>query len=106
LGRIAIKLNLVRDSRKAQIVKKVVDFVRLFLYSHGMKFSNPESRRLVKSAAAHRRLARAGQRRFRDALRVGSLVSDPVCELLVKHIDANLRCAAMDFAMAREMEAK
>jgi hypothetical protein len=67
-----------------------------------MKFSNPEARRLVKSAAAHRRLARHAKRRLRDAVRSGAKMAS----VWSNQVDANLRCAAMDFAMAREVEAK
>ncbi len=53
---------------------------------------------LVKTAAAHRRLARRGLSRLRAALRNGQDVT-----ALVKHVDANRRCSAMDFAAAREV---
>ena len=68
-----------------------------------MKFANQESRSLVKVAAAHRRIARAGQRRLRTELRNGHGAGNLAVVRLVKHIDANRRCSADDFAMAREV---
>lgn len=52
---------------------------------------------LIKSAAAHRRLARRAASRLRAAVRAGQDVSR-----ILTTVDANRRCAAADFAAARE----
>jgi hypothetical protein len=62
-----------------------------------------DKRSLVKVAVSHRRLARFARSRLRLVLRAGVL-SD--ChgtpkDVLIRLIDANIRCAASDFAAAR-----
>jgi len=68
-----------------------------------MKFN--ESEKLVKTALAHRRMARAAHGRLRRAVRAGRTTDEFGWSVarLIKHIDANRRCSADDFAMAREV---
>ena len=72
-----------------------------------MKFVNQESRKLVKVAAAHRRIAQHAAKRlsreFRIAREFGHTVHPDFIRIHAKHIDANRRCSADDFAMAREV---
>ena len=66
-----------------------------------MKFS--ESEKFVKTAVAHRRMARAAQKRLSRSMRGIVYPGAWTTEQCIKHIDANRRCSADDFAMAREV---
>ena len=68
-----------------------------------MKFA--ESEKLVKAAVAHRRMAQLAHSRLRRAVRAGRTTDEFGWSLdrLTKHVDANRRCSADDFAMAREV---
>lgn len=68
-----------------------------------MKFS--ESEKLIKTAIAHRRMAQLAHSRLRRAVRAGRTTDELGWSIdrLAKHIDANRRCSADDFAMAREV---
>lgn len=67
-----------------------------------MKFSS-ESSKLVKTAVAHRRMAHAAQKRLSRSMRGVVYPGSWSVEKCIKHIDANRRCSADDFAMAREV---
>jgi hypothetical protein len=64
-----------------------------------------DQRQLTRSAASHRRLARFARSRLRRVLRAGVACDchGTPKDVLIRSIDANLRCSAADFARVVEL---